>query len=111
MRRLVVLTFCLSVSSLLMAGDSPQFRGPDGEGHSTEKHLPLTWTESENIRWKSDVEGLGWSTPSIVDSEVWMTTALDGGKSLKLICLDKDSGATRYDVELFHHDEPGPIHD
>ena len=72
MRQLLLLTFCLNVSSLLLAGDSPQFRGPDGDGHSKEVHLPLTWNEAENIRWKADIEGLGWSTPSISGNEVWL---------------------------------------
>ena len=110
MRQLLLLTFCLNVSSLLLAGDSPQFRGPDGDGHSNEIHLPLTWNEAENIRWKADIEGLGWSTPSISGNEVWLTTALDAGKSLRLICLEKETGAVRHDVEIFHHEEPGPIH-
>ena len=110
MRRALLFTLCLLVSNSVMAGDSPQFRGPGGEGHSDEKHLPLTWSPTENIRWKTDLEGLGWSTPSIVGSEVWLTTALDEGKSLRVICLDKDSGAIRHNVEVFHHDDPGPIH-
>ena len=109
-RFLLLLTFLVAVSGKLMAGDSPQFRGPDGEGHSTEKHLPLTWSESENIRWKTDIEGLGWSTPSISGAEVWLTTSLNDGKSLRVICLDKDSGKERHNIEIFHHDDPGPIH-
>jgi hypothetical protein len=101
----------IAVSNELYAGDSPQFRGPDGEGHSSEKHLPLTWSDSENIRWKTTIEGLGWSTPSIAGTQVWLTTAIDGGKSLKVICLDRDTGTVIHDVEVFHHDDPGPIHD
>jgi hypothetical protein len=92
------------------AGDSPQFRGPDGEGHSSEKNLPLTWSESENIRWQRDIEGLGWSTPSIEGSQIWMTTATDEGKSLRVICLNKDTGDVLVDEEVFHHDNPGQIH-
>lgn len=110
MRRLLLLGLCLGISSELLAGDSPQFRGPDGEGHSTEKHLPLTWNESENILWKTEISGLGWSTPSIGGNQVWLTTALDNGKSLKVICLDKGSGTIVHDVEVFHHEDPGPIH-
>jgi outer membrane protein assembly factor BamB len=110
MYRLFLLTLGLFISSDLIAGDSPQFRGPGGEGHSDERHLPLTWSPTENIRWKTDIEGLGWSTPSIVGSEVWLTTAVDEGKSLRVICLDKDSGAVQHDVVVFTPDEPGPIH-
>lgn len=110
MRSLPVLTLCLIVCSRLIAGDSPQFRGPDGEGHSIEKNLPMRWSENENIRWKTDIEGLGWSTPSIIGTQVWLTTAVDGGKSLHVVCLDRDSGKVVHDVEVFRHEEPGPVH-
>lgn len=92
------------------AGDSPQFRGPGGEGHSAEKNLPVTWSETENIRWKTEIDGLGWSTPSIEGSQVWITTATDGGKSLRIVCLDKSSGKILLNEEIFHHDDPGKIH-
>lgn len=100
----------LLMTGLVMAGDSPQFRGPGGEGHSSETNLPLKWSETENVRWKTEVDGLGWSTPSISGSQVWITTATDGGKSLRVICLDKNSGTVVHNVEVFHHDEPGKIH-
>ncbi len=107
--RLTLLVWCLLVTAAC-GGDSPQFRGPGGEGHSAEKNLPLTWNESENIHWKADVDGLGWSTPSIVGAQVWITTATEEGKSLRLICLDKDSGTAIHNVEVFRHDDPGKIH-
>lgn len=110
MRTTVLIGLSVLAAAAAMGGDSPQFRGPGGEGHSTETNLPLNWGESENIRWKTEIAGLGWSTPSIAGSQVWLTTALDGGKSLRVICLDKDSGKMLHDVEVFHHDDPGKIH-
>jgi len=92
------------------AGDSPQFRGPGGEGHSSETNLPVTWSESENVRWMTPIEGLGWSTPSIAGNQVWLTTATDEGKSLRIVCLDKDRGTVLQDVELFTPEQPGSIH-
>lgn len=108
--RTIALWMVLTLTVVARAGDSPQFRGPDGEGHSTEKNLPITWTETENVRWKQDIEGLGWSTPSIDGSQIWITTATDEGKSLRVICLNKDSGEVIVDREIFHHDNPGQIH-
>ncbi len=105
------LLLCLVVIRHLTAGDSPQFRGPGGDGHSAETNLPQEWSESKNIRWKTEIDGLGWSTPSISGSQVWITTALDEGKSLHVVCLDKDTGKTLHDVEVFRHDSPGPIHE
>lgn len=111
-----MLRSCLSAVSLLLfasistAGDWPQFRGPDGEGHSAEKNLPLTWSETEHVGWKAELPGLGWSSPAIVGKQIWLTTATDDGHSLRVLCVDCDSGKVLHNVEVFHKDEPGSIH-
>jgi outer membrane protein assembly factor BamB len=85
----------------LFADDWPQFRGPDGQGHSDEKALPLTWSETENVRWKVPVPGRGWSSPAILGDRIWLTTAIEPGPSLRAICLDRDTGRQQQNVELF----------
>ncbi|HQX49724.1 MAG TPA: PQQ-binding-like beta-propeller repeat protein [Planctomycetaceae bacterium] len=92
------------------AADWPQFRGPGGQGHSDAKNLPLTWSETENITWKVPIAGLGWSSPSIQGNQIWLTTALDGGKSLRAIALDRKTGETLHDVEIFTLENPGDVH-
>jgi outer membrane protein assembly factor BamB len=87
-----------------------QFRGPGGQGHSAATGLPLTWSETENIAWKTPIDGLGWSSPVIVGEQIWLTTATDEGRSLRAVCLDRDSGRIVHDIEVFHRDEPGSIH-
>lgn len=94
----------------VQAGEWPQFRGPGGQGHAVAEGLPLTWSENKNVRWKVPVAGLGWSSPVIQDDQVWITTATDEGRSLRAICLSRDSGSMVHDVEVFHKDDPGPIH-
>ena len=59
-------------------------RGPDRQGHSASKNVPLTWSETENITWKMPLPGLGWSSPSIREQQIWVTTAVDDGHSLRL---------------------------
>jgi len=98
-------------AQLCRAEDWPQFRGPDGQGHSAERGLPLTWSETENIAWKASIPGLGWSSPAIQGDQIWLTTALEDGHSLHAICVDRNSGQIVHDVELFRKDDPGPIHD
>lgn len=107
-RHLFLMLF--AAGTLAHAGDSPQFRGPDGQGHSDETGLPLTWSDSDNVAWKIEVPGLGWSSPSIQDGRLWLTTAVDDGASLRLLCFDLKSGERLLDREVFHHDEPGNIH-
>ncbi len=53
-----LLTGCAVIA---YAGDWPQFRGPDGQGHSSERGLPIEWSETKNIVWKQPIDGLGWS--------------------------------------------------
>ena len=43
----------------------PQFRGPDGQGHSVAKNIPTEWSETKNIAWKMPVPGEGYSSPVI----------------------------------------------
>ena len=95
---------------VLLAEDWPEFRGPTGQGHSAEQGLPVEWSEEKNVAWKVPIPGRGWSSPVLQDRRMWLTTALDQGKSLRLMSLDPKDGATLQDLEVFHLENPGPIH-
>ena len=83
-------------------GDWPEFRGPDGQGHSVETGLPAAWSESQNIEWKAPVRGRGWSTPVVVDGRIWLTTGTaDGGGVLRLLAFDAETGQETLDAEVF----------
>lgn len=102
----VAFCFCGSV----IAADWPQFRGPGGQGHSEARNLPLTWSETENVTWKVPIAGLGWSSPSILGNQIWVTTALEDGKSLRAVALDRRTGEMLHDVDVFQLENPGPVH-
>lgn len=87
----------------LIAQDWPQFRGPDGQGHSSARGLPIEWSESKNIAWKVPVPGRGWSSPVVADGKVWLTTAIQVGResSLRLLSFDAITGRQSIDVEVF----------
>ncbi len=53
--------------------DWPQFRGPGGLGVSTEKGLPITWSQKENLAWKTELPGPGASSPIVVGQRVFLT--------------------------------------
>jgi outer membrane protein assembly factor BamB len=91
-------------------GDWPQFRGPDGQGHCDEAGLPLTWSETENVVWKTPIAGRGWSSPVIQGDQIWLTSARDSGRSLRAIRIDRRTGAIVHDVEVLAKDDPGEIH-
>ncbi|MDP6794265.1 MAG: PQQ-binding-like beta-propeller repeat protein [Verrucomicrobiota bacterium] len=107
--RLPFILFFL-IAATQLAADWPQFRGPDGQGHSDEKGVPLQWAEDRNITWKSAVPGQGWSSPVIAGNQVWMTSAEADGKSLHAICIEKTSGKLLHDVEVLTTREAGPRH-
>jgi len=112
------LRFLCAVISLLFlpcaklsAGDWPQFRGPDGQGHSTEVGLPVTWSETENVAWRVDLPGQGWSSPVVVDGRIYLTAAVPvdaeaekSDLSLRALCLDAQSGELLWNHEVFLED-------
>jgi len=97
--------------ALLRGSDEwPQFRGPGGQGHSDATGLPLTWSEKENVKWKSAIPGEGWSSPVISGKQVWMTMALNAGKSLHAVCVDFETGKVIHDVEVLTVEAPPKKH-
>ena len=82
----------------------PQFRGPEGQGHARGVGLPIKFSETENVVWKTPLPGQGWSSPVSDGQVLWMTTALDAapGQSLRALCVDVATGKLLRDVEVFH---------
>ena len=93
-----------ALSLVTYAADWPEFRGPTGQGHSTETGLPLIWSESKNVSWKVRINGSGWSSPVIADGRVWLTAARDIDRSrisLRTLAFDVTSGKQLVDTEVF----------
>lgn len=109
--RLITLSLLIFFSSPdLRSADWPQFRGPDGQGHSEAKGIPVQWSEEKNITWKTAVPGQGYSSPVIAGNQIWMTSSQEGGKSLHAVCLDKITGKLLHDVEVLGTEDAGPKH-
>jgi outer membrane protein assembly factor BamB len=141
----IAFAFCLlafiSISSLTFAatGSSnwPQWRGPDGQGVSTETGLPSEWSPTKNVKWKTPLAGRGHSSPIVWGKKIFLTTALDGeaipgrpagvthklqdgtdfvhpdavGANLrhtfKVICLDRETGKILWERIAYE----GPVYD
>ena len=86
----------------LNAGDWPQFRGPNSDGHVVGPATPKEWSDTKNVAWKIPVPGLGWSSPVIVDGKVFVTTAVPRGEglSLRAMAFDAKTGRTVWDREV-----------
>lgn len=100
-RHLIVLLALTLTTAGVAADDWPQFRGPTGQGHSSDRGLPVEWSESKNLIWKTPVPGLGWSSPVVSSGRVWLTTAVESrGTSLRLLAYDLETGREAVNVEV-----------
>ena len=98
--------FIFSFLQIGAAENWPQFRGPEGNGISSARELPLIWSEEKNIKWKTPIHGKAWSSPVIWGEQVWLTTATPDGKELSIICVDAQSGKVIRDQKLFDVEKP-----
>ena len=112
----------------------PEWRGANGQGVAVARDLPVEWSETKAVAWKTELPGRGWSTPVVWGNEIWMTTAIEKAAkpedaekrlktntgdqpltvlesvSLRALCVARDSGKLLYDVELLNVKEPQWVH-
>jgi outer membrane protein assembly factor BamB len=84
--------FSLLLPSIVVAEDWPNWRGPNGNGESGEKNLPLTWSETENVKWKVPLPEPGNSSPIVVKDRVFVTQ--NAGQRRTLMAFDRKDGKT-----------------
>ncbi len=105
-----IVSFCLLLAlsgSFASAAERwTQFRGPQGTGVSEAAGLPIHWSETQNIRWKTPLPGKAWSSPVVWDEQVWVTNATEDGKRLSAVCLDRKTGEVVRDVRVFDIENP-----
>ena len=92
------------------AEDWPEFRGPTGQGHSSERGVPFEWSESRNVPVEDARAGLGWSSPVVAGGRVWLTTAVkDRGGSLRALAFDVETGRELVNTEVFRARTRRPV--
>jgi outer membrane protein assembly factor BamB len=124
--------FLLPLPSSIARADWPEFRGPNQNGtitlpaNATVK-LPLEWADedpaanspSKNILWKTPTTGLGWSSPVIVEKNIYITSArpaspnadpkdLSGPQSLYVSCYNLADGTLLFDKKIFEQPQDAP---
>lgn len=107
--RFVGVLLALAVTIPLQAKpDWPDFRGPGGEGHASESEVPLRWSQSQNVRWKINVPGEGWSSPIAKGDYFWVTTAIENGGKTDFVakCFRLKDGSEVWSQSLFSADTP-----
>jgi hypothetical protein len=105
----------------------PQFRGPEARGVAEGTALPERWSATENVAWKTDIPGRGWSSPIVWGQRIFLTTVVNLGESeepkkglylggnrktppdsvhqWKTFCLDLESGQIVWERQV-HEGKP-----
>lgn len=108
MLRLLSIFVYLATAAPLAAEDWPQFRGPSGNSHANVSGLPTEWNETKNVAWKAEIPGKGWSSPSLYQGRLYLTSAIpvmegsaSGDLSLEAIAVDAQSGKLVWQKQIF----------
>jgi len=83
----------MAVVARIAADNWPQWRGPDLNGVSREKGLPIKWSPTENIAWKVLLPSRSGATPIIWNDYIFLNVALqEATGDLELWCVDRNTG-------------------
>ena len=87
-------------------GNWTHFRGSDLSSIAAVEKAPLKWADDSGFRWKTDIQGKGWSSPVVYGNQIWVTTATEDGRELFAVCLDYQTGKIIYNIKVFTTDKP-----
>ncbi len=82
--------------------DWPEFRGPNAQGIYEARALPLNWSKSDGVKWRTELPGGGWSSPVVVGEAIYLTAAVpqvgreaevEGKQDLDLVLLRVDAAS------------------
>jgi len=90
--RMIIWVALAVVSEAAYAEDWPCWRGPRGDGTSTETNVPVQWDATSNIVWKVPVPGVGHSSAIVWGDYVFTATALLESQQRVLLCFDRKTG-------------------
>jgi len=105
------LSFCATTAS----ASWPDFRGPTFDGHAPKSSdersalLPLRWSETNSVLWKTALPHKGWSSPVILGDRIWLTAASSDGKDFFALGVDAVSGKVVFNERLFRCETPEPL--
>ena len=102
MRRVTVrnstLALALFLAAPVGAGNWPQWRGPNGDGVSSETNLPVKWSPQTGIVWQCPLPDYGVSTPAIWGEAIFLTA--QQGEKLLLLKINKAEGKVEWTREV-----------
>jgi outer membrane protein assembly factor BamB len=86
-------------ASAAPSGDWPGWRGPTGDGHAAAgQTVPMKWSETENVLWRTPIPGRGHSSPTVVGDRVYLATADMAKEEQRVLCFDRATGKPVWDT-------------
>lgn len=76
------------------------FRGPAGDGVSSETGLPVKWSADSGLAWSTPLKGVGNSSPAVVQDRVYVTSTIKEDRSLWVTALDRASGKVAWEKQI-----------
>ena len=97
----VTLGVFLSASSVPAQQDWPLWRGPNQDGVAPAgQNPPTSWSETQNIRWRTPLPGRGHGSPIVVGERVYIASADEDRKAQVLLAIDRDSGSVAWETVI-----------
>ena len=99
MRRVIAVACIVLAAQAVCLGENwPHWRGPTMNGVANERHVPVTWTATENVTWKLALPDFSGSTPIIWNDRIFLNVA--DGTELYLVCVDRNKGTELWKAYL-----------
>ena len=131
--RLVATIIVIFASLIGVSADTnwPQFRGPQSLGAVEDPRLPDKWSKTENVAWKADIPGMGWSSPIVWGNRIFLTSVIKSGETeppkrglyfggergvpkeehrYVVYCVDWKTGKVLWEREVYKGAPTGPRH-
>lgn len=86
-----MLSVSVGPSASAADGNWPRWRGPNQDGHTSEKGLPTKWSDAD-VQWKRPLKGEGQSSPVVWGERIFLTQSHDKGAKRLLLCINRNDG-------------------
>ncbi len=100
MRSTGILCMILATTVWASGENWPCWRGPRGDGTSVETKVPVRWSATEQILWKTPIPGKGHASPIVWEDRIFVVTAIAETKQRILLCIDANTGAILWQSEV-----------
>ena len=102
MKLLTFFTLSLTLLTLSVSAESnwTQWRGTHGNGLSTASHVPESFS-SDNVVWKTEVPGVGQSSPIFWEDSIFLSSATDGGNKRVVVAIDRKTGEIQWQTVVW----------